>query len=366
MSLKSLSFLWFMSLVSFIGNYGGVVMVADLAMSTDSEPFHPVLLPVRNLETSRQDFPDRFLVSLRQKMIVLQDRLLIGAVGDEPAIRELFNAANEHFMHRNVSEANVIDLINSLTSGRNRVGYSALFALTADHPNHLVAVRSIGVLLTETHPSFDSMQSIGTGAEEWNRHFAQQAPYFDDPTINPSHILLKVLTSIMYFLDEERQSPDYLQQGWGGFFDLVYFDLTTKQFKRPDTIGYGFWAIDVGADTPQLQPISLLRALHTDRNFYIQHYSFRPESYHAYVVPSIHQGAIADDAPTPFDFYCNLLVSAVYVYRNGQRLSTVYTTDSVLPGESTLLISQEIDGYWAMGWSQHLSESLVQKVMASL
>jgi len=246
------------------------------------------------------------------------------------------------------------------------VDFSGLFALPSDNPSHIVAIRSIGALLTETHPSFDSVRSIGTGAGEWNRYFSQQAPYFDGTSINPTQILLKVLTSAMYFLDEERQYTDNLQNGWGGFFDFVHFDATERRFKRPDKVGYGFWTIDVGADSPQLHPLSLLRAVHTDHNFYIQHYSFRPESYRVYLVPEIHQAAVADDAPLPFDFNCQQLVSAVHIYRNGERHSTLFTIDSVLPGEPTLLIRQEMDGYWAIGWSQHLSDDLLQKVMASL
>jgi hypothetical protein len=355
-----------MSIVSFIGNYGGGVMVADLAISALNEPFRSVVLPVRNFETARQDFPDRFLVSLRQKMIIIKDRLLIGSTGDEQAIRELFIEASDHFMHRDISEANLNDFINSLVGGRSQVDFSALFVLPSDNPQHIIAVRSIGTVFTETHPSFDSMRSIGTGAEEWNLYFSQQAPYFDGASINPSQILLKVLTCTMYFLDEERQYTDNLQNGWGGFFDFVYFDAIERRFKRPDKIGYGFWTIDVGADTPQLQPLSLLRAVHTDHNFYIQHYSFRPESYRVYIVPEIHQAAVADDAPLPFDFNCQQVVSAVHIYRNGERYSTLFTVDSVLPGEPTLLISQEMDGYWAIGWSQHLSDNVLQKVMASL
>jgi len=355
-----------MSLVSIIGNYGGVVMAADLAISTSNESFRPVVLPVRNLETARQDFPEQFLVSLRQKMIIIKDRLLIGATGNVQAIREMFISASDHFLHRDISEVILNDYINSLVGRRSQVDFSGLFALPSDNPSHIVAIRSIGALLTETHPSFDSVRSIGTGAGEWNRYFSQQAPYFDGTSINPSQILLKVLTSAMYFLDEERQSPDNLQNGWGGFFDFVYFDAAEKRFKRPDKIAYGFWTIDIGADPPQLQPLSLLRAVHTDHNFYIQHYSFRPESYRVYLVPEIHQAAVADDAPVSFDFTCQQLVSAVHIYRNGERYSTLFTVDSVLPGEPTLLISQEMDGYWAIGWSQRLSDNLLQKVMASL
>jgi hypothetical protein len=361
-----LSYFWFMSLVSIIGNYGGVVMLSDLAISAQNEPFRSVVLPVRNLETAREDFPDRFIVSLRQKMIIIKDRMLIGATGDEQAIRELFIAASDYFIHLEISEANLNDFIQDLLGGRTQVDFSALFALPSDNPSHIVAVRSIGAVLTETHPSFDSMRSIGTGAEEWNRYFSQQAPYFDGISINPSQILLKVLTSAMYFLDEERQSPDNLQNGWGGFLDFVYFDSAERHFKRPDKIGYGFWAIDIGADQPHLQPLSLLRAVHTDHNFYIQHYSFQPQNYRVYLIPEIHRVAMADDAPLPFDFDCQQLASAVHIYRSGERCSTLFTIDSTMPSEPTLLISQEIDGYWALGWSQRLTESLLQKVLASL
>lgn len=355
-----------MSLVSIIGNYGGSVMVADLAISGQNEPFRSVVLPVRNMETARQDFADQFLVSLRRKMIIIEDQLLIGAAGDEQAIREIFIAASDHFMHQEISEANLNDFIQKFLSGRTQVTFSALFALPADNRSNVIACRSIGVVLTEAHPSFDGMRSIGAGAEVWNKYFSQQAPYFDGASINPSHIFLKVLTSAMYFLDEERQSPENLQNGWGGFFDYAYYDSAERCFKRPDKIAYGFWTIDIGVDQPQLQPLSLLRAIHTDRNFYIQHYSFRPESYHTYVVPEIHQPAITEEAPRPFDFDCQQLVSAVHVYRHGVRYSTVFTTDSTMAGEPTLLISQEIGGYWGLGWSQRLSESLVKKVLDSL
>ena len=56
-------------------------------------------------------------------MIIIKEQLLVGAVGDEQSIRKLFITTEDWFMHREISEVNLNNLINELVGGQNSVGF---------------------------------------------------------------------------------------------------------------------------------------------------------------------------------------------------------------------------------------------------
>ncbi len=206
------------------------------------------------------------------------------------------------------------------------------------------------------HPTYEQMASIGTGAEAWNEKLHEDSA-LNSGISNPSKVLSNVLLSIMHFLEEERVTPENLQDGWGGGFNITYVE--DFKFKKLDNIGFVWWYLDISEEIWKPKPVSLLRFSYKGKNLFIQH--FNKNDYKGYGIKPMHDKLDIEEQPTALEFDCYTVIACIYVYRGPERIYTIFSVNAINNREP-LLHAREIDGLTAFGWQAKLETALIDLV----
>ncbi|MBY0413024.1 MAG: hypothetical protein K2Q18_02610, partial [Bdellovibrionales bacterium] len=220
-----------MTLISVINDHGFPIIISDRAISQQGTSTS-ILLPSTN-EKSIKPTP---VVDFNVKTIIIQEILCVGFSGLVSEIERLVSDIQDYFLHRPVTRKLLNELIPTLEYAKESSVVYVLSEYDEDYDQILV-LRSGNWLLDQTRSNLDLL-SCGSGARDWNAQFLSSTSYLDESEFNPLICRQKVLQTCISFLSTERITAQFLMDGWGGGFDLVYYE--NGKFKRLNDIAYAF------------------------------------------------------------------------------------------------------------------------------
>lgn len=237
-----------MTLISMINGLGFPVIVSDRAISSNGETGN-VILPTTNRET----FSPTPVVEFRVKTVIIKQVLCVAFAGNLVTIENLYSDIVDFFLHRPVNTENLQELINELEYDRD---VSLLFALGGPEfsENRVMVMHSADFIIDNSKENLDII-SCGSGAVDWTKHFVHNAGYLQPTGIRSLDSKQRALLSCISFVSHEQFSTAQLRDGWGGGFDIVYYE--DGRFHRYDQVTFALYVADV--DRPKhLKPINII------------------------------------------------------------------------------------------------------------
>ncbi|WP_461791573.1 hypothetical protein [Pedobacter sp.] len=249
-----------MSLISLIIDNGYPMIVGDRAIS-DQGKLSTIVLP----STNRLTVTPTPVVEFNIKTIIVQDILCVGFAGDVPIIEALVVEIRDFFLHRKVTLASLAELFHSLQSATR---CAAIFVLPVMGEDRFVVLRLGEWSIAESGEVM--LVSAGSGAKDWGTNFLQTYPYLTEKEFTPLFYRQRVLNTCMKFMLNERVTAQTLLDGWGGGFDLVYFQ--DGKFKRLNNLAYVFYVIDMAKSNPNPVPISIVHQQYVNGKVLVTHF----------------------------------------------------------------------------------------------
>jgi len=227
-----------MTLVSLISGYGYPVIVSDRAVSTPGR-LQKVVLPTTNRETAT----DTPVAEFNVKSLIVQDILCVSFVGNFAVLEQGHSEILDFFIHRVVNKATLMELLETHEFAKSKE-CAWLFVLGGpEFLNNQTQVIRIGDWIHYDERYNLDVHSAGSGAREWTEHLKENIIKIDES--NPSVTLCKqrAMLICMSFIARERANTQQLMGGWGGGFDIVYYE--SGQFRRIDPVAYIFWVVNI-------------------------------------------------------------------------------------------------------------------------
>lgn len=293
-----------MTLVSMIYSHGVPVIVTDRAISQKGNT-EPVLLPTTNAYTMKPT-P---VVGFNVKSIIIKDILCVAFSGVVSVIEELLSEIKDYFLYREVNHLNLKQLHDSL----DFQGCSVLFSLGGEAMDGNILVLKVGAWAESQERVNLDVHSCGSGADTWNKYLVEHMAYVDDSELTIEYIMQYVLSSCMAFLNHERKYKEYLRDGWGGGFDLIFY--TGSIFKRLDNVVYAFHKIDISQPGYPM-PVSLIHNTYKENTAICR--NFTAEGYGIFVVPEFNN-KLPREEENP-DFTCENIISCIHIFNDKEHL----------------------------------------------
>lgn len=250
-----------MTLISVIYDHGYPLIVSDRAISQQGTS-SSIILPTTNEKTIRPTPVTGFNV----KTIIIQDVLCIGFSGIVSIIESLVSDIQDYFLHRAVT----IEALNELLIMLEYANECSVAYVFADNKHDQFVIQRTGNwLLDQTRSNLDIL-SCGSGAREWNTQLLTSSSYLDDSEINPLFCRQRALQACISFMAKERITARNLLDGWGGGFDIVYYE--NGKFQRLNDVAYAFYVIDISNNDTILTPISIIHQRYTNGKVIIRHF----------------------------------------------------------------------------------------------
>ncbi|NCD69517.1 hypothetical protein [Mucilaginibacter agri] len=266
-----------MTLISMINGHGFPVIISDRAISEAGNK-KPVILPSTNKHTS-QNTP---VIDFNVKTIIIQDVLCVAFAGNVTGIKQLQADISDYFLYRRVNKGNLKELLGTLKYNDD---VSVLFAIGGpEFSNNQIMVVYKGNWLNDQSRENLDVLSCGSGAEAWTKHLVENSGYLDESEISVHFCKQRALLTCISFLNQERQSITNLMDGWGGGFDVVYYDKGV--FHRFDQLTYAFHVVKVEQPT-QIAPISLIHNSYQNGNAIVRHLT--ADGYQNYLIPQFNE-----------------------------------------------------------------------------
>ncbi|QXV63723.1 hypothetical protein INP83_11445 [Mucilaginibacter sp. 21P] len=227
-----------MTLVSLISGYGYPVIISDRAVSTPGQ-LQKVVLPTTNRETLTETPVSEFNV----KSLIVQDILSVSFVGNFTILEQGHSEILDFFMHRSVTIANLTELLDTHEFVKSK-DCAWLFVLGGpEFSNNQTQVIRIGNWIHYDERHNLDVHSAGSGAREWTEHLIENITKIEET--HPSVTLCKqrALLICMSFIARERANTNQLMDGWGGGFDVIYYE--GGRFHRIDPVAYIFWVVNI-------------------------------------------------------------------------------------------------------------------------
>jgi len=340
-------------------NYAFPVIVSDLAITSTDESV-PIVIPIINRPYHPSDFPyGRAPVEFSVKTVIIKDKLVVGFIGNVSQIVKMKGDIQDYFMHREVTLETMQALFTDTDLKEKYDRADAIFIFTyVEDEKKMVQVIKTGDWLKNEDATCEVIISGGTGRYKWEKFFLEQAKYLDNgPMVNPTNGLEKALITAMYFLSEQFESPDTLQDGWGGGFDIIY--LKDDVFKRLDNVSYIFWKVDKLREQFNLTPISILRCSYLNGKFYIQHFNGVNK---VYPIAEVGIDEHASEMQDIFHYSTRIAVSCIYLYEGTERKSRLFSINHS-HNEQPIVFSQVVDGKLAFAFATSFQDELMKAMM---
>jgi len=251
-----------MTLVSMVLGSGVPVLVTDRAISAPDEKTK-IILPSTNYPIHEETN----VVELNVKSIIIQDVLCVGLVGNVSRLTEIQDDIQDYFMHRTPTRETIDEITNQLDFRDCKV----LLAL-AEKPTDVNSVY-LNLLGEWSRTQSDENLLIitaGSGTEFWNNqlgYFHRNLEIDENPIVYSTQ---RVLMTCMAFLSFERRSTHNLKNGWGGGFDIIYFD--NEKFRHLNEATYVFYRVDTDA-IDKIEPLSLIHNSYQNGNVIVRNLS---------------------------------------------------------------------------------------------
>jgi hypothetical protein len=299
-----------MTLVSMINGYGFPVIVTDRAIS-DPENLHQAILPT----TNRTPKSPTHVVEFNVKSIIIKSILCVAFAGKVPVIEQLHTEILDFFIHRNVNPETLNEFLATLTYSDKDV--SVLYALGGpEFPNNTIMVARSGDWLLDDSRENLRLLSGGSGKNTWTTHFKENVAYLDESEVSAELCRQRVLLTCISFVNQERANPENLMDGWGGGFDIVYYE--NGSFHRYDDLAYAFYRTDINHQH-FLLPLSVIHNSYEHGNVLVRNMTADETENHLIT-------QFNDKTPLPnVDSHCSSkdVVTCVHIYDGPKPISAL-------------------------------------------
>ncbi|MDN3587170.1 hypothetical protein QWY86_10855 [Pedobacter aquatilis] len=267
-----------------------------------------IILPTTNGRTNATN-P---VVGFHIKTIIIQDLLCIGFSGQVNEIESLLTDLQDFYMHRKVSCETLMEIYHELNQ---QYSVSAIYALAEenDEKHQIMVVRSGNWIFEDSRLNFH-MLSAGSGASDWTSEILLSAAFQSEDDIDAPFSRQRALQSCIKWIMKERITDRHLINGWGGGFDLVYFE--NGKLQRLDNFAYAFYAVDISNEDTVLTPISVIHQRYTNGKLIIRH--FEKNGFQTYAIPEFNNKTdYSEDQP---DCYAREVISCIHLFDGGKHL----------------------------------------------
>lgn len=269
-----------MSLVAVFTNYGFPLMVSDVLVSGDEDE-EMIPLPSINRIPHEEDFKLTSLspVAFIQNVYIITPRLIVGMVGKIHQMEKLIREIRLRFSYVEPTETSIHEFKDDVDWSDFDSSQSSIFFLlitqVTPKPTFVLSVRGPHLRLKD--PSISECFAIGSGSNSLIKALQDTLPYLPGIKINDARY--KAAMVCLKLLAEERAGPGNLQDGWGGAFEIVYFD--GEIFRKQESVNYTFFqAVEVESKI-NVTPKMFVNTTYLGENFMINVYNGK---FGAYVV----------------------------------------------------------------------------------
>lgn len=320
-----------MTLISMINGYGFPVIVSDRAISAPGK--RGVVLPT----TNREPFDLTPVIEFRVKTVIIKDVLCVAFAGNVAAIEKLYDDIADFFLHRTVDTENLKQLLNALEFDRD---VSFLIALGGPEykDNRVMVVHTADFINDNSKENLDII-SCGSGAMRWTEYFVANAGYLEPTGVRSLDSKQRALLACISFVSHEQFSTAQLSDGWGGGFDIVYYE--DGRFHRYDQVTYALYAVDID-NRDRLQPVNIIHNSYDHGNVIVRNLMADNPQIHF-----IRQFRSIGTAPSNLSMNCESkdIVSCVFLHKNKEYYDSLAVfVDDADPNAPPLFYTTIKDG----------------------
>ncbi len=206
----------------------------------------------------------------------------------------------------------------------------------------------------QIHPFSDVIISAGSGAKDWRLQFIKTlvSTNIDNTRVYVQESIKKVVLTNLYFLEQERMTPENLQDGWGGGFDVIFYE--NGFFKRLDKICYLFWSVDIAEESWKFKPLSILRYSYVKEKLFIKNFITDSKQY---IIAPINDRLEVESYPDRLDFSSKVVASCLYVNRGDKNVNKLYFVYFETDEKKLLMHALDVDGHLAFAFHEDLFAS---------
>lgn len=299
-----------MTLVSVVNSHGNIVVVSDRAISDNYES-NKILLPSTNDYTNQPTT----IVGYNVKTILVKEILCIGFSGIVYEIELLISDIEDYFLHRPVNKDTLMEVFSEL---KDRYSCSAIYVLGAqgNHKDQILVLRSGYWIIDQSRIDLEIISS-GSGAADWTSEVLENFIIVEGELFDSKFSRQFVLQSCIKFLGNERITQEILSNGWGGGFDIIYYD--DDKFKRLDNVAYAFFGVDI-SNINTLTPLSIIHQGYSPGNAIIKHYEKR--GFQTYVIPELGNKTVFDDNVCS-ESIAYEVISCIHLFKEKEHISDI-------------------------------------------
>jgi len=317
-----------MTLISMINGNGYPVIVSDRAISLPDSK-QKVILPTTNQET----YSPTPVAEFRVKTVIIKDILCIAFAGEVYSIEQVYDWIVDFFLHRPINAQTYKEMLDEIHYGNE---ISVLFALGGPEftENRLMVAYSGEWIRDQSKEKLDII-SCGTGASRWTEHFVNYAPYLERTGIRSVDCKQRALLSCISFLSHEQKTTELLQDGWGGGFDVVYYEK--GQFHRYENLSYAFYYCN--ADSPdRLTSYSVIHNSYLQGNAIVRNLAADNPKIH--IIRQFRDQEPLGQKLLTLDCKSYEVVSCIFIYKEGKYHSDlVVFVDDTDPSAPPMLFT---------------------------
>lgn len=339
-----------MTLISVLNDCGNIIVVSDRAISQRGQ-FNNILLP----STNNYTISETPVVGYNVKTIIIKEILCIGFSGNVMEIESLISDVKDYFLHRQVYRETLLEIFED---SKDRYKCSVVYLLGAQGANRdqIFVLRSGSWLLNQSSVDFDVLSS-GSGARDWTSEILSNLSLLREDSIDTKYSRQRVLLSCITFLAKERITPQLLLDGWGGGFDVVYYD--DNKFNRLDNVAYAFYVVDISNTNAILTPISIIHQKYSSGKVIIRHFEKRRSQ--MYIISEFNnKTSYIEDDPECIAYE---VISCVHLFNGEEHLSdlAVLFWDTNLNAEPALFTTRK-EGKFGIKFREIYYEKLKEAI----
>ncbi len=266
-----------MTLIANTINYSFPIIVGDILMSTNFERKN-ISIPtfLKGIDALLPPEQKLFPYSLRQKIYVITDNLVIGFAGIEYQIKLFLEDIRIFFRAQKCDTASIYKFFDEYDY--SNFDGSSYLAIYSEETNKgiLINKKHRGQWTISESPTFQGIIANGSGAQDFIEHARTKyhAANFGDNNPLQKAIALNYI-NLCNLLSIESLSLTTLKKYWGAGFEMIYFD--GKKFIKMDDIMYVIWKgfVDLDSEKYKVEPFLAMNYQYFDDTLLITATDFK-------------------------------------------------------------------------------------------
>ena len=291
---------------------GYPVIVSDRAIS-DRQLSGKVILPTTGKETADSTSVTEF----RVKTLIIKEILCVAFAGLVSEIESMRDEIVDFFLYRNVNKETLKKFLDQMPYSKD---ISVLFALGGpEFENNKVQVACSGQWVQDHSKEKLDIIASGSGASKWITQFIEHENYLQSSGDRLTDCKLRTLLACVKFNSNELHSTDQLQEGWGGGFDVIYYE--NGRFHRYDEVAYSFLYATNGGVGP-IKVISINHNRYENGNAIVLNIDYHGNATY-FVVPQFRNNAPVDTDNLVLKCKSSDVVTCIFIKKDDDTLATI-------------------------------------------